>query len=259
MMSNSSNHPKVTLWLWPTGLFPRRIIFYFLAKHLTLPTLTSYNIHLIPITLTLPATLASLPGYEARPPNTSLPILRIQYADGREFWIRESLAIIEWFEEIFPAKDGWVDIWGKSIEQRTRVRDIMSLLSDASLWSTVQSIHSDPHTLSWSGLSEQQMSASAGEHARQKTKALLEKLVGWVQEGEEDGVKSLAGKGGVTIADVVLMAHVEYLREVYGTEWIGGHAVLESWREGMRGEKWVVGRERLKGVEEGGEWVNFLV
>jgi hypothetical protein len=54
---SSPPYPKTTLWLWPTGLFPRCIIYYLHAKHLTLPILMHHNIYLVPATLNQDHTL----------------------------------------------------------------------------------------------------------------------------------------------------------------------------------------------------------
>lgn len=88
------------------------------------------------------------------------------------------------------------------------------------LWSSVHIIHSNPMTTSWSGLSESDMSASAAAHADRKFPALMGKLAGWVKGhvvGKES--RSLSGVDAVTIADLVLMASVQYLEEVYGVCW----------------------------------------
>jgi hypothetical protein len=62
----------------------------------------------------------------------------------------------------------------------------------------------------------------------------------------------------VGVADVVLMGNVEYAREGYGFNLIEGFGVLEGWYEGMKDREWVIGRERLEGVEKTGRWVDVL-
>jgi glutathione S-transferase len=257
---SSPPYPKTTLWIWPTGLFPRRIVYYLRAKRLTLSILTNHNIHLIPVILSKDYTqLLSLPGFEARPENCSLPIMRVEHGNTKEdvLWIRESIAIMEYLEEVFTEKDGYADLRGSTIQQRARTRDAMSLLGEAIVWSVVGMVHSNPATLSWSGLAKEGMSDSAAGHADGKMKMLLGKLEGWVDERE--GCVSLSGKGGdTTIVDVLVMAHVEYIKEVYGVDWVRGHEALTAWCEKVRREEWVIGREDLKRVEESGEWEGVL-
>jgi glutathione S-transferase len=254
---STATHPKTTLWLWPTGLFPRRIIFYLRAKNLTLPILAAHNISLIPVALTPDFNLLSLPHYEARPPNTSLPVMRLEYED-EVVWIRESAAIIGYFEDVFSGAMGYKDLWGTTVQQRARTRDAVSLLNDVVCWGAVDMVHSNAATLSWSGMKgEEGMSASAAEHARAKVDGLLAKLDGWVKESGEE-YRSLSGRGAdVTVLDVVVMS-LEYLREMYGEEGLGGHAVLKAWWERLRGAEWVVTREDLKKDEESGQWAGVL-
>jgi glutathione S-transferase len=253
---STSPHPKTTVWLWPTGLFPRRIILYLRAKHITLSNLRAYNISLIPVALTPDYNLLSLPTFEARPPNTSLPVMRMEFED-EVVWIRESAAIIAYFEDVFSGGMGCKDLWGGTVQQHARTRDGLSLLNDVTCWSAVDMVHSNAATLSWSGLNEEGMSMSAAEHARGKVDMLLGRLDGWVKEsGQKCG--SLSGRGGeVTILDVAVMS-LEYLQEMYGEDGLGGHVVLKGWGERLRGAEWVVSREELKEVEESREWAGVL-
>jgi glutathione S-transferase len=254
-------HPKITLWLWPTGLFPRRIIFYLRAKHITASTLLAHNIQLVPVTLD-PQTyaLASLPGFEARPEGASVPVMRVEAAD-RVFWVWESMAIMEYFEEVFGVEDEYEDLRGSTVMQRSRTRDVLSLLGDAIVWSNVALIHFDSKTTSWSGLTQEQMSADAAAHAQGKFRALLRRLEEWVIENDvkREGSGSLSGPGvRVTLADVCVVAHVEYLREMYGVEWLERSEGLVGWCATRKGEEWVVGREDLDGVERGAGWSGVL-
>lgn len=217
------------------------------------------NIRLIPIFLDKDATTPDLvphPGLEARPPGTSVPALRITYADGTTFWINETNAIMEYFEEVFSVANGYPDLRGTTIQQRARTRDILSLLSDAITWSSVALVHSDPNTMSWSGLAKDEMSESAAKHARGKFHMLLSRLEARIQ-GDIIGNKSqsLSGDGtDVTLADICLMAEVEYMQEMYGLDWVAEHGLLRVWCDRRKGQSWVVARNALQEVEKTGEW-----
>lgn len=125
-MPISTIHPKTTIWLWPTSLFPRRIIYFLRAKNISTSTLAAHNIHLIPVTLS-PTGLISLAGFEDRPVGTSLPIMRVE-TDSKEvggggqgkFWIRESAAMMEYLGEVFSPVDGYKDLRGSTIFERAR-------------------------------------------------------------------------------------------------------------------------------------------
>lgn len=248
-----SSTPKTTLWIWPTGLFPRRLIYYFRLKHITLSTLTSHSIHLIPVALTVsPPSLSSLPGHESRPPNTSLPIMRITHPSGREVWIRESLSILEYFESLFLPLSGFPNLLDANLEQRAQTGDILSLLNDAMHWSLISLINSDPQTMFWSGLKEEDMSKSTAEHAEGKWQFYLERLEQWVQDDSGAVVKR------ETLAGLVLLAQVEYHQMMYGADWIEGHGVLREWVERMKKKEWYVASQVLKGVEKGEGWETLL-
>lgn len=252
-MASSASNAKTTLWIWPSGLFPRRLIYYFRAKHITLRTLCAHNVHLIPVALsTSPPALETVKGYEARPPDTSLPILRIAHANGREVWIRESLSILEYFEEIFPSTDGWVDLRGDTPEERAQTRDVLCLLNDAMHWSLVHLINSDPKTTFWSGLREEDISGRVAEHAKGKFKFYLDRLERWLPG---DGKRVVERN---SIANVALLAQVEYHETMYGADWIEGHALLRKWVESMKEQAWYVESSVLKRVEEGMGWETVL-
>lgn len=253
-MTSPSPFTKATIWIWPTGLFPRRLIYYLRAKRITTSTLIAHNIHLIPVTLSMPAGLVTKPGYEPRPDGLSLPCMRVEQPDGSLFWVRESLAIIGWLEDVFGKEKGYDDIRGNRLEQRAKTADIMSVFADAMSWSGTSLIHSDLSTLSWSGMSQDQMSASAAVDAKRRFHLYLSRLEGWVESdviGKE--TKSVSGEGAnVTLADIVVMTMVMYTEDAYKKDWLEEHGVLRVWCERAKKEAWFVGIEELKRCEEGG-------
>jgi glutathione S-transferase len=254
----STSHPTTTIWLWPTGLFPRRIIYFFRVKNITNSILTAHNIHLVPATVSETG-LISLSTFEERPAGTSLPLMRVESHSENEVWVRESAAIIEYLEERFSVEQGYKSTLGDTVLQRARCRDILSLLSDAMVWSGVHLMHSNVSTMSWSGLEEEDMSASAAAHADKKFRALMGNLEGWV-EGDVigKGSVSLAGGDNVTMADIALMANVQYFGETYGMDWIAGLDILRCWYNRVQDEDLVVKKESLAEAEKAGRWEAVL-
>jgi glutathione S-transferase len=198
-------------------------------------------------------------GYEERPEGMSLPCMRIAYTEedgGRVEWVHESLAIIAWLEEKFPDGGGdWTgNIMGTTPLQRARTAEILSLIAEATVYSNIALIHSNPSTLSWSGLTAAEMSPSAAAAASRRFHALLAKFESWV-EGDvlRGGSRSLSGEGAkVTVADVVLMCNVAYMEESYGMDWVEEHGVLRVWVERVKGEEgegWFVGVGELREAE----------
>ncbi|KAF9701127.1 hypothetical protein EKO04_001067 [Ascochyta lentis] len=252
-MNSELSSTKTTIWIWPSGLFPRRLIFYFRAKGITLSVLKEHNIELVPVELTTcPPALRSMPGHERRPADSSLPILRIEYHNGRTIWIRESLSIIEYLEEQFSTSHGFRDLRGRTAEQHAQARDVIGLLNDATHWSLVALIHSDPTTTYFSGLSREEMSSTTAEHAKKKFSSYLERLEQWLLGDDGEGMM------GATVSGVVLLAQVEYFEMMYGSDWVHGHGVLRAWVNRMKEEEWFVGNEELKSVERGEGWELLL-
>lgn len=244
---------STTIWIWPSGLFPRRLIYYFRAKNITLSTLKEHNIQLIPVALALnPPALEAMEGHEARPSDASLPILRTFQADGSELWIRESLSILEYFEELFPSSNGWADLRGDTPQRRAQTRDFLSLLNDAMHWSLVYLINSDSKTTFWSGLKEEDMSKRSAEHAKGKWQFYLDRLEQWLQDDAGRLIER------TTIADFVLLAHVEYHEMMYDADWIQGRTALKKWVESIKAEAWYVESKYLTGIEEGRDWRTVL-
>ncbi|KAJ4984250.1 hypothetical protein SVAN01_10291 [Stagonosporopsis vannaccii] len=250
-MTSSTIRDKITLWIWPSGLFPRRLVYYLRAKGITLSVLERHNIHLIPVELTSsPPALYSMQGFEARPTNSTLPIMRVEHPDGRMTWIRESLSIVDYLEELFPASAGWTDVRGDSAERRAQGRDILSLLGDAMQWSLIFLIHSDPKTTSFSGLKQEEMSASTAKHATDRLHFYLARLEQWVEA--DSGAMSL------TLPGLILLAQVEYHEMMYGVDWLYGHQALKQWIDVMKTEAWFVSNKRLQAVERGEGWRMLL-
>lgn len=209
--------------------------------------------------------LVSCPGFEKRPEG-SLPVMRLEY-DGDEnkkkvIHIRESMAIMQYLDDLFPASSDHAELKGSTPLQRARATDLLSALNDAVSWGIVSLAHSNPSTSSWSGLKEEDMSSAAAAHAQRKVEGLMGKMDGWVRENmaiAEGKGKSVAGQGeDVTFADVALMAQVEYMKEVYGVDFFAGYGGLERWWEGMKGEEWVIGRRELLECERTGKWEGVL-
>lgn len=267
MMSPSTTAPKITIWLWPTGLFPRRIIYYFRAKNINLSTLRAHNIDLIPVSLDAASvTFTTKAGDEAPPAGASMPCMRIQYLEGESSdpetmgYIHESNAMIAYLEEIFNGGNGnkWANrnIMGSTRSQRARTHDITSLLGDAMIYANVMLMHSDTRTLSWSGLAAEDMSAATAAHAQEKFDKLFSKLEGWINRDiVEKGMPSLSGKENeVTLADIVLMANVTYALDAFGTNYFDKekHKVLAQWANRVSDAAWCVGSEALGKAEEAG-------
>lgn len=266
-MAPSATTPKITIWLWPTGLFPRRIIYYLCAQNIKLSTLRAHNIDLIPVSLDAASVaFTTKAGDEAPPPGASMPCMRVRSVEGEGSdsekiqYIHESNAIIAYLEEVFNegngdnSEDG--NILGSTRSQRARTHDITGLLGDAIIYANVVLMHSDIRILSWSGLAAKDMSAVTAAHAQNKFERLFFKLEGWI-EGDimEKEAPSLSGEGSqVTLADIMLMANVTYALDAFGTNYFDNekHKVLARWVDRVSRAAWCIGSEALGKAEEAG-------
>jgi glutathione S-transferase len=225
-------------------------MYYLRAKSLPSAILSIHNINIIPVTYS-PAGLASKEGHEVRPAGTTLPCLRIKKPGQEPFFICESMAIMEYFEELFGCK-AYPDLRGSTLEQRSRTSDILSLLQEAIVWYGVACLHGDPSTLLWSGMKTPQ-SSSASADAKMRHHKLLSKLEKWVGDGITiEGWRSLSGDTEVTLADLVLMATVEFAEHWYAGEWrdwIAEHGVLRVWCERAKEQPWFVTKEELEEMD----------
>lgn len=246
--TSTTTKPKITIWIWSAGLYPRRVLYYFRAKGFTPAFLKEHNIHLIPVTCSMTEGLLSFPGYEARPTATSLPILRIQYTDGTELWIRETLAILEYLEDIFPPAHGYKSLRDEVPGQAAKMRDVIGLSNDAGVQFTTFLINSYKGTSFWSGLKEEEMHDDTAAHAKKKWQTLLTKLCTWVEK-DVTAEDSQGLVGVTTIADIMLMAQVDYQKWCYKYEYLEGFSVLQSWYENMTKSDWYIENDRFGGYE----------
>ncbi|ORY17292.1 hypothetical protein BCR34DRAFT_597083 [Clohesyomyces aquaticus] len=250
-----STSTRMTLWIWASGLYPRRVAYYLSAKRLPVSVLETHNIHLIPIIADpVKHILISKPGYEERPSGCSFPCLRIERPGHSPHFIYESSAILEYFEDLFPSSQGYEELVGKTAEQRARTRDIMSLLTEAIVWTNVLTRHIDPSSMSWSGMKSlcEQAPSAAMDANRVLHDKMLSKLEKWVKEDVVDRkCQSLSGEGiHVTLADIGVMAMVQYVEDKVGRDWFDGrHEVLREWVERAKKADWFLGKEEIARTE----------
>ncbi|KAF2726982.1 hypothetical protein EJ04DRAFT_517543 [Polyplosphaeria fusca] len=255
-MSTNTPSTKHTLWLWPTGLYPRRLIYYLRAKALPLSHLTTtLTISSLAVDL-LAGDFVPRPGDEPRPSGASLPCLRIEPPNASPTYIYESTAIAEYFEELFAGQGRGGDMVGEGVVQRARTRDIVALINDAIVFSGFHAYNTSEQTLAFSGMKKEEMSEGNARFAVMRGSRMMGKIESLVKEDLEKGCRSLSGEGqGGTLADFAVMAVVDYMESQYGTsilDTFGGCGVLKRWCEEARGQSWFVGTEECAKLEKEG-------
>lgn len=263
----STPPPETTIWIWPTGLFPRRIIYYLRAQKITLSTLAAHNIRLVPMTLS-PTThkIAAKEGYPALPDGMTIPCMHIASSGtpdkerGEGQWVHESLSIIMHLEEVLKNDGAGTSILGSTPSQRAKTWDVVSTFSDVLGNYVTEIVHTEPSAKMWSGIQEGEVSAGAAAHAGRRKAFYMQRLEGWVKgDVAGRGTTSLSGEGrDATLADLVVMAQVCYALDGYGVDWLQGCEVLKEWWGRAVQAGWWVDGERLKACEGEEGWEAVL-
>ncbi|KAF2106984.1 hypothetical protein BDV96DRAFT_654077 [Lophiotrema nucula] len=140
---------------------------------------------------------------------------------------------MEYLEDLFDGEDGLRTLRGSTAVQRARTRGIVSLMNDLLRIVGIALIHSDSSTLTWSGLTREQQSATAANDFFKRARAIVSKLEDCFADALEKGF-------GVQMGDV------------YGSDVIGWSGAVKEWRERTKKEPWFVSKEELEEMEEQG-------
>jgi len=213
---------SLELFVLSWGVYPRRVLIYLAEKGL----LNSTHLRITPVTLSGNGIEMIAPG---KPPGT-LPILSL----GNEKFIKQSVAVIEYFEDICDAaqyssspasaqaklgSESGPSMRGNSPEERARVREILALAEEATMHFGV-ACHKG--TALFAGLEEQDSKISKFSlDACKKALALIEAY--YVDEYRPD-----EGEGKVTMADCVLFSLLQFSKELYGRDLIEDFAALRK-------------------------------
>ena len=221
---------QLELYVLPWGLYPRRVLLYLTEKGL----LTSPLLRITPVT---PAyTGMTAPG---KPPG-SVPILRLP--DGS--FIKQSLAIIEFFEDVCdspdPAKNWQVELTrtsnrdnmrGSTAEEKARTREILALVDEAS---TQFAFAGHKGTALFVPL--EKTNALAAELALEFCKKTLR----LVEENYTTELQRSIDDGRVSIADCVFYSLLQFSERVYGVDLLSEPElpVLQRLRAMLQAREW---------------------
>lgn len=183
------------------GLYPRRIGIYLAEKGIKGIERIAFDALAWP-----PAELARLS------PMGTVPILETE--EGT--LIRSSIAILEYLEERFPSPD----MLGTTPEARARTRELVSVIDEAAGQLGIWCHKASPL---FAGRERQSLEAASfaadAYHGRLR---LLDTLM------QEAGGPFLAGSG-VTIADCIAMATLQFAEQVYGVPVPASCPALTEW------------------------------
>ncbi|GAB7325570.1 hypothetical protein MBLNU13_g09568t1 [Cladosporium sp. NU13] len=222
---------QLELYVLSWGIYPRRVLLYLTEKGL-LPS------PLLDITPVIPAyTGMTAPG---KPPG-SVPILRLP--DGT--FIKQSLAIIEFFEDVCdnpdPAIDWQVELAktanqkismrGSTAEEKASTREILALMDEAS---TQFCFAGHKGTALFVPL--ETTNALAAELALEFCKKTLR----LVDENYATELRRSIDNGRISIADCVFYSLLQFSEGVYGVDLLSEPdlPVLQSLRTMLQAHRW---------------------
>jgi len=224
---------QLELYVLPWGLYPRRVLLYLSAKNL----LSSPLIKITPVSISQTGQLIA----HGKPPG-SVPILRLP--DGT--FIKQSLAIIEFFEDVCespdPAKDWQValaksanrdfDMRGGSSEAKARTREVLGLVDEA----TSQFAFAC-HKGTALFVPMEETNALTAKLALEYCKKTLR----LVEENYAAELSRSVDEGRVSIADCVLYSLLLFSKGVYGVDLLSEPElpVLQRVRGMMQARGWV--------------------
>lgn len=236
-MSPAQAIPPMTLWLWPLGLYPRRLAFYLRAKFPSgIPS--SINLKVIHCSINPTTGQFEAPaGVEDRPVGCSFPVLRVG-DEGSGTLVKQASPMLEFLEDTFESIDegdgqGWRTMRPSTALGRAKMRDVVNMINEVVDIFNIVARHGFKSALQWSGLTREQMIPLAAHDALNMVHQRLTKLDGWV-EGDIEAGKWLAGTEHPGIADCNMVAFVVYVEYVYGMDLCAAHDGLRKWYENYK-------------------------
>ncbi|KAK9425450.1 hypothetical protein SUNI508_12984 [Seiridium unicorne] len=206
MAAGTSTLFKPNLYVLSWGLYPRRITIYLKEKDI----FDNINIIDVPVTT---SGLSDVPGK----PKGTVPIL--EHAPGR--YIHQSCTIMEYLEDIFPQAP---IMRGSTPEARARTHELLDLSNEAC---SLLSFHLHNGIAAFAGAREAEPRSSRSGHGQ--------------NFADPDGPYLGNKEDHPGLADVVLLAIVQFAREIYGIDLSKDHkriATMVGTFEKRESAKW---------------------
>ena len=228
---------KLTLFLWPEGMFPKQIVYYLLEKGL-LTSITQLfegkttdprlNIKIIAFEN---GGLKDKDANDPKPAGKSAPCLRIAGASGDDSevqWIHESSAIRHFFEALYPDKPRLIS---SDLLEAAKTNDIMSALQVATDDATYYIKNAASVTIFWSGLRDEERSLAVAKMAKQAMRRALGRVQEWAASSIKESGWLTPGLKGPGVVDVTLAAWARYMELSYAFDLFEGVGLedLGSW------------------------------
>lgn len=223
-MNSVSADMKLTLFLWPEGMFPKQIVYCLFEKGLITSAAQLYegktvdprlNINIIAFE---GGSLKSKNPEDPKPAGKSAPCLRITGGSGNDSsvrWIHETSAIRLFLEALYPEKPALVS---RDLLELATTNDIMGALQCAMDDANYYIKNAASVTTFWSGLRDEERSLPVARIAKQG-------MVRGLTRAQEWAAASIAASGWLTpgldrpgMVDVTLAAWARYMELSYALD-----------------------------------------
>ncbi|KAI1353634.1 hypothetical protein F5Y01DRAFT_47819 [Xylaria sp. FL0043] len=219
---------QLTLFLWPQGLFPRRVSYWLLIKGLVssphdLLDGKTTDPNLTIVRQSLYVTPTGSVGWKCNPENdplpanisTSSPCLRVRDSNtGSESWVRESSSILTYLEEVYA--DRGPPLQAKDILAIAATNDLVGQLNLSIIEGVNYVRHASPQFAAFSGIKDEERSRAAAKVGHQNMVKGLAKVAHWAADSLKSTGWLTPGTEGPGLVDVNLAAPRRYLELVYG-------------------------------------------
>ncbi|KAI0592746.1 hypothetical protein F4775DRAFT_580940 [Biscogniauxia sp. FL1348] len=219
----STDNYQYTLWLWLEGMFPRRLNYFLLMKGLVATPMDllqgKTNIPNLQIIKMRPDMTSGSwkfdPETESLPTGVSTPCLRVKDTrTGRERWVRESVSILSYFEDVF--RDRGPALQSLDPLDVAATNDMMGTINLAMGDGATYIRHACPIMAAMSGLKDEDRSHAAARNAYEMMVKGLSKVQMWAQGTLTETGWLTPGIPGPGLVDITLAAGRRYLELGYG-------------------------------------------
>ncbi|KAJ4262865.1 hypothetical protein NW762_006478 [Fusarium torreyae] len=228
------------LFLWIEGYFPKRIVYYLLAKGLCSSVDQLYegntnepNLNVVRIVFNGQDFVSEDPD-NPFPTETTVPALRLDdTSSGKSIWIRETWSIINYLEEVFPGTtaNNYREMWANDPVERAITQDVLGHLLSASEQGGIWLDNNAPFLTAFRQISDEEHSIGVGRRARRAFEEHFKAAQEIAADNlERTGWLTPAADGGPGMADVNLAAMVRHTEDAW-SEFVIENDVLEPLRQ----------------------------
>ncbi|KAI1296970.1 hypothetical protein F5Y03DRAFT_291875 [Xylaria venustula] len=218
---------QITLFLWPEGLYPRRVGYWLLIKGLVSSpqdllngSTTDPNLSIVLQSPNITATSIEWnynPENDPLPKNisTTTPCLRIRHSKtGNHRWVRESSSIIAYLEQVYADKAP--SLQSKDLLDIAATNDLVGQINLSIFDAATYARHASPQLAAFAGLKEEERSRASARVGYQNMIKGLVKVSKWAEDSLRTTGWLTPGTNGPGLVDLNLAAPCRFYELAYG-------------------------------------------